>query len=221
MQNDNKTAEAIARETGDIKVSGFFAKPITIMLILWSLFQLYISSSVGSFLEFHLGFGLINDIYARSLHLAFGGVLCFLLYPLRKSNITERVVPIYDIILAGLILLACLWQAYFFAEIIGFGGQTRTINFLFIENFPFEFILGWLAIFVVLEAARRAVGIPLAIIGSLFVFYTVFNKYFPDPFGLSSVSFTRYVTTQWFGQEGIFGIPLGVSTKTIYLLVRR
>tara|TARA_Y100000591_G_C21821657_1_gene693991 strand:- start:53 stop:2038 length:1986 start_codon:yes stop_codon:yes gene_type:complete len=87
------------------------------------------------------------------------------------------------------------------------------------KDFPFEFLIGWIAIFVILEAARRAVGIPLAIIGTIFVFYTVFNKYFPEPFGLSSVSFTRYVTTQWFGQEGVFGIPLGVSTKTIYLFV--
>ena len=219
MINSKKTSDAIALETGDIKITGFFSDYITYLLIAWSLFQLYISSSLGSFLEANLGFGLINDLFARAIHLSFGGVLCFLLYPARKSNLSNRRVPIYDILLAFFILVACLWQAFYFAEIIGYNGRTRNFDFLFMKDFPFEFLIGWIAIFVILEAARRAVGIPLAIIGTIFVFYTVFNKYFPEPFGLSSVSFTRYVTTQWFGQEGVFGIPLGVSTKTIYLFV--
>ena len=219
MINSKKTSDAIALETGDIKITGFFSDYITYLLIAWSLFQLYISSSLGSFLEANLGFGLINDLFARAIHLSFGGVLCFLLYPARKSKLSNRRVPIYDILLAFFILVACLWQAFYFAEIIGYNGRTRNFDFLFMKDFPFEFLIGWIAIFVILEAARRAVGIPLAIIGTIFVFYTVFNKYFPEPFGLSSVSFTRYVTTQWFGQEGVFGIPLGVSTKTIYLFV--
>ena len=219
MIKSRKTEDAIALETGDINITGFFSSYISYILILWSLFQLYISSSLGSILEGYLGFGLINDLFARAMHLSFGGVLCFLLYPAKKTNISNRVVPVYDLVLAFLILLACWWQAFFFADIIGYKGQTRTFDFLFFNNIPFEFILGWIAIFVVLEAARRAVGVPLAIIGTIFVFYTIFNKYLPDPFGLSSVSFTRYVTTQWYGQEGIFGIPLGVSTKTIYLFV--
>ncbi|MDB4127970.1 TRAP transporter permease [Hyphomicrobiales bacterium] len=213
------TQEVIARETGDINIIGFWQKPVTILLISWSLFQLYISSSLGSFVHYYIGFGLINDIYARSIHLFFGSVICFLIFPFNKGSLTERRVPLIDIILAITIGTGCLWQAFYFADIIGFAGQTRSLNLFGIINLPFEFILGWVSIFVILEAARRSVGLPLAIIGCVFVLYTLFNQYLPEPFGLSSVSFTRYVTTQWFGQEGIFGIPLGVSTKTIFLFV--
>ena len=45
---------------------------------LWSLFQLWIASP----LPFALGFGIIVDVPARGVHLAFGLVLCFLLFPL-------------------------------------------------------------------------------------------------------------------------------------------
>ncbi|MFQ3361477.1 MAG: TRAP transporter fused permease subunit [Alphaproteobacteria bacterium] len=210
--------DLVSRETSDINIIGFWNKPISILLISWSLFQLYISSSLGSTIYYYAGFGLINDIYARSIHLFFGGVLCFLIFPFNKNNLKERSVPLYDIILALIIAAGCLWQAFFFADIIGLNGQTRSF-IIFGLNIHFEFILGWISIFVVLEAARRSVGLPLAIIGFTFVIYTLFNQYLPEPFGLSSVSFTRYVTTQWFGQEGIFGIPLGVSTKTIFLFV--
>jgi TRAP transporter 4TM/12TM fusion protein len=212
------TQDVVDRENAGINITGFWNKPITILLVSWSLFQLYISSSLGSTVYYYTSFGLINDIYARSIHLFFGGILCFLIFPFNKSNIKERSVPVYDVILALIIAAGCLWQAFFFADIIGLNGQTR-VFVIFGLNIHFEFILGWISIFVVLEAARRSVGLPLAIIGFTFVIYTLFNQYLPEPFGLSSVSFTRYVTTQWFGQEGIFGIPLGVSTKTIFLFV--
>ncbi|MGR4000452.1 MAG: TRAP transporter fused permease subunit [Alphaproteobacteria bacterium] len=213
------TEENLARETGEIVVVGASARLTQVLLLSWSLLQLYLASGIGAWFAQAFGFGIVNDIYARALHLFFGGILCFLMFSARKGGTLERRTPWYDYVLGGVIGLACLWQAFNFAEIIDTSGRTRDMAIPFFGEVPFEFVLGWVAIFVTLEAARRVVGLPLAVIGCLFIAYTLFNQYLPPPFGLSDVSAVRYVTTQWYGQEGIFGIPLGVSTKTIFLFV--
>ncbi len=218
-QSTESVDQALARESGEVQLSGR-AHVLTItMLASWSLFQLYLSSGLGPMLASQIGFGIINDIYARAAHVAFGASLCFLLFAGRKQAVGLRKIPWYDYVLAAIIILACFWQATYFSEIIGTTGATRPMTVPFIGEIPFEFILGWVAIAIILEAARRAVGLPLAVIGIFFIAYSLYNHALPEPFSLSKVSPLRYVTTQWYGQEGIFGIPVGVSVKTIFLFV--
>lgn len=217
--SDLTTSDALARETGEIRIVGRWSVVVKVLLISWALFQIYLSSGLGPKLEDLIGIGIVNDIYARALHLFFGSVLCFLIYPTRAIGKKDRVVPFMDLFAALVIGIACLWQAIFFAEIIGTSGQTRSVAIPILGEIDFEFYLGWIALLIILEAARRAVGFALACIGAFFIAYTLFNQYLPEPFALSAVSPVRYVTTQWFGQEGVFGIPLGVSTNTIFLFV--
>lgn len=218
-QSTDGVDQALARESGEVQIQGR-ANILTIaMLVGWSLFQLYLSSGLGPMLASQFGFGIINDIYARAAHVAFGTSLCFLLFAGGKAKDGPRRIPWYDYTLAIIIVLACFWQATFFSEIIGTTGATRPMTVPVLGEIQFEFILGWIAILIILEAARRAVGLPLAIIGVFFIVYSLYNHSLPEPFGLSKVSPLRYVTTQWYGQEGIFGIPVGVSVKTIFLFV--
>jgi len=58
-------------------LQGWNLKLVAIVAISWSLFQLWYASP----LPYILNFGKIIDVPARSLHLAFGLVLCFLVYP--------------------------------------------------------------------------------------------------------------------------------------------
>ncbi|MFQ5438469.1 MAG: TRAP transporter fused permease subunit [Paracoccaceae bacterium] len=210
---------ALAKESGEIELRGTARVLSIAMLAAWSLFQLYLSSGLGPILAVRLGFGIVNDIHARAIHVAFGVSLCFLLFAGGRQPTGPRRVPLHDYALSFTIILACFWQATFFSEIIGTTGATRPLSVPFIGEIPFEFILGWVAIAIILEAARRAVGLPLAIIGLFFIIYSLYNNNLPEPFGLSKVSPLRYVTTQGYGQEGIFGIPVGVSVKTIFLFV--
>ena len=216
---DNVAQAAVARESGELAVDPKWSRTVSTLLLLWSFFQLYLSSGVGPRIEDLLGFGIVNDIYSRAIHLFFGSVLCFLIYPAIKNSTQVRSIPLADFALAITIGIACIWQAVFFAEIIGQTGQTRAFDVGFLGALELELLLGSVALLIILEAARRSVGLPLAVIGSFFIGYTLFNQYLPEPFALSAVSGTRYVTTQWFGQEGVFGIPLGVSTNTIFLFV--
>ena len=85
-------------------LQGWNLKLVAIVAISWSLFQLWYASP----LPYILNFGKIIDVPARSVHLAFGLVLCYLVYPTLKSkkkikNINFRFYPSFYIVSSNFI----------------------------------------------------------------------------------------------------------------------
>ena len=72
-------------------------KLIALIAILWSLFQLWYASP----LPFILDFGILIDVPARAVHLAFGLTLCFLVYSSKKTK--KKQISIFDFIFVLLI----------------------------------------------------------------------------------------------------------------------
>jgi len=59
----------------------------------------------------------------------------------------------------------------------------------------------------------------LAIIAICFLLFSYFGQYAPDIISHGGLSLKRLVGFQWFDQEAIFGIPIGVSVDFIFLFV--
>ena len=53
----------------------------------------------------------------------------------------------------------------------------------------------------------------------LLILFSYFGKYAPDIISHGGLSVKRLVGFQWFDQEAIFGIPIGVSVDFIFLFV--
>ena len=70
-----------------------------------------------------------------------------------------------------------------------------------------------------LEATRRAIGLPLVIIAICFLLFSYFGRYAPEIISHGGLSLNRLVGFQWLDQEAIFGIPIGVSVDFIFLFV--
>ena len=70
-----------------------------------------------------------------------------------------------------------------------------------------------------LEAARRSMGAPLVIIAVVFLVYGIAGPWMPDLIAHRGASFARTMSQQWLSSEGVFGIPLGVSTSFVFLFV--
>ena len=60
---------------------------------------------------------------------------------------------------------------------------------------------------------------PLVIIAICFLLFSYFGRYAPDIISHGGLSLKRLVGFQWFDQEAIFGIPIGVSVDFIFLFV--
>jgi TRAP-type uncharacterized transport system fused permease subunit len=80
-----------------------------------------------------------------------------------------------------------------------------------------DVVMGTLAILLVLEAARRTVGlvVPLVVVG--FLAYAAFGPYFPGPFATSAFSWERLVGHNVMGTQGMFGVPMEVAATYIIL----
>lgn len=109
--------------------------------------------------------------------------------------------------LVGITVGACVYVMSRWKDIAMSGGETDTLDAW----------AGFVIILLVLEAARRGVGLVLALICLTFFTYPFYSEYLPGVLNSRGYSFTRmseFLTTT---SQGVFGIPLGVSSTYIIL----
>ena len=79
--------------------------------------------------------------------------------------------------------------------------------------------LGGIGIVLLLDATRRAIGIPLVIVCSIFLVYSIFGQSMPDIVSHKGLSLNRLIGYQWLTGEAVFGIPISVSVSFVFLFV--
>ena len=198
------TEELIAQDVGARTPVGLMAQVIAGLALLWSLFQLWIASP----LPFIFGFGVLNDTQTRAIHLAFALLLAFLAYPAFKRSPRDRV-PLLDIAL-GLVAAASAAYLFIFYQQLALRPGSLTTG---------DLVTACIGIPLLLEATRRALGPPLAIIALVFLIYSRAGPYMPGLLAHRGVSFNALANHQWITTEGVFGIALGVSTSFVFLFV--
>ena len=198
------TEDLIAQDVGARTPLGPMAQVITSLALCWSLFQLWIASP----LPFVFGIGVFNDTETRSIHLAFALVLAFLAYPAFRTSPRERI-PLLDIAL-GLVAAASAAYLFIFYQQLALRPGSLTTA---------DLITACIGIPLLLEATRRVLGPPLAIIALLFLVYSLAGPYMPGLLAHRGVSFNAMANHQWITTEGVFGIALGVSTSFVFLFV--
>ena len=202
-------------DEGSIKrnLKGFNLKLVAFIAICWTLFQLWYASP----LPFIFNFGIFIDLPARAIHLAFALTLCFLIYPGRKGRSNNQI-KLIDYFFVTLSIIATFYIVIDYEGLVYRQGILATVNFLGL-NIRYEMILGAIGIILLLEATRRAIGLPLVCIAVIFLIFSIFGKQMPDLIAHAGLSITRLVGYHWLGGEAIFGIPISVSVSFIFLFV--
>ncbi|PPK50164.1 TRAP transporter permease [Marinobacter persicus] len=196
--------QVLQTETGGRALTGPSAVLLFIVPVCWSLFQLWIASP----LPFILDFGIFNSTEARSIHLAFAVFLAYAAFPMIKGKHDTKV-PIYDWVLALAAAFAASYLFVFYDELATRPGAPITQDL-------------WVALaglVLLLEATRRALGLPLTIVAAVFITYSLAGPYMPDVISHKGVSLSKLASHQWLGTEGVFGVALGVSTSFVFLFV--
>jgi TRAP transporter 4TM/12TM fusion protein len=80
-------------------------------------------------------------------------------------------------------------------------------------------VVATIGLLLLLEATRRTVGWPMAVLALLFIFYSMGGQYLPEVLQHKGASLNRLLSHMWLTTEGVFGIALGVSTGTIFVYV--
>lgn len=185
------------KESAFRRLSGFQLRLVSAIAILFSLFQVYT--------------GLIGVLPAqlqRSIHLTFVFVLVYLLYPSSSKMRRDRFHWV-DIALAILGGIAGLYITINYHSLLYRAGDYNTL----------DMIIGAIAILLVLEGAKRVVGLPIAIIASVFLLYAKLGPYLPGFLNHRGYSIERIISHMYYTTEGIIGVPLGVAATFIFLFI--
>ena len=122
--------------------------------------------SFGHFFNFgtlHLFlFGLILEclkVYQQEQFiLGFALTLTFLIFPVARG----KKISIYDVIISVVAAFCCLYIYVFYDDLVNRGG-ILLVKEIFGFKVPIEIIIGTIGILILLEATRRAIGLPLVI----------------------------------------------------------
>ncbi len=203
--SDEQLKQIVAEaDTGGRKPTGLAARLLVMMALAWSLFQLWIASP----LPFSLGVFVLNDTEARALHLAFAVFLAFAAYPAFKRSPRAQV-PVADWLLAAVAAFCTAYLFLFYRELAERPGMPTTLDLLVAVT----------GLGLLLEAARRALGLPMVILAAFFLAYIFLGPYMPDVIAHRGASLAKGMSHLWLTTEGVFGVALGVSTSFIFLFV--
>jgi len=181
--------ESATRKTGPL-----LTKIITVILFVWGTWQLYTAFTGETPLQ-------------RITHLGFVLAVVFLLYPATPNGRDKF--AWYDAILSLTGAAIAIYYATQYDGLVLRAGM----------NTKMDVVMATLAVLLVLEAARRVVGLPILIVVTVFLLYAYFGKSMPSFLRHRGVRFERLMSYMLYTGEGILGVPLGVSSTFIFLFI--
>jgi len=186
------------RESNTVHYTGWPKKVVAAIAITFSIFQIYTAT-----------FGVLDAQLQRAVHLGFGLALAYLLYPFRRAWARDHFFHPIDVAFAILGAAAPAYIVIQYRELVTRAGSV---------TMP-DVIVGGLGILLVIEATRRVVGLPMVTVVLFFLAYAFLGPYMPGVLAHRGLSLEQLVSHLYFTTEGIFGIPLGVSSTFIFLFI--
>ena len=178
--------------------SGIPGCVITVIAVTASLYHLF-------YAYFHPFFALDH----RALHWLFMSILVFSLYPFSKKRSPRRRMSVFDwLFLIGSAGI-CVWIFIFSTPILNRAGSFQSL----------DVTMGTILVLIVLEASRRSTGPAVPLIAIVFIGYALFGPYLPDVLAHRAYSIKRISTYLALSTDGIFGVPIGVSSNFILLFI--
>ncbi len=176
-------------------LTGLYALAFNLVAIGFSGFYLYTS-----------GFGLVSTQTNRGIYLMLTSVLVFLLYPARKGAPTQRP-SIVDLVLIALTVVT-MW--YWIDQYVSYA--------MFRVSSPnqTDLIMGGIAIVLMLETSRRALGPVISIIALVFLAQLYYGAYLPGRLSHPGMSVERILEFTYSTQEALFGVVTATFATFVF-----
>lgn len=162
-----------------------------------------------SMVLFHLYtafWGTLPAVQQRAIHLGFG-LLLAALYSLKDAeNWMRKAINVFRVVATVIVISYILGNFHNIME--RFGSPSTA-----------DVVMGVTLIILALDLSRRMVGITMTSIAVVFLLYAFAGHLLPGILWHRGYDLERIVSQISLGMEGIFGIPLGVSAKYVYLFV--
>lgn len=156
-------------------------------------------------------FGAPEAMMHRSIHLLFTLVL-IVLAGITSGEKQKNGKIFFDLILLLLILLSLGYIFLNYEYIVTRYPYVHPVS-------TWDLTMGVILTLILLEAARRTIGLALPITASVFLLYALFGNYLPGLMRHTGFTIETLIDQLYLTTEGIFGIPLGVSATYVILFV--
>lgn len=184
----------IEEEEGVIRrLTGWKLQFVTYFAVFMTLYHLY--AAVGT----------ITTQVLRGVHVAMVLFLSFLVFPPIKKKVGS--LAWYDVLLA---LLGASTIVYMLVDFEEFIYRAVTPD-------SWDLAFGVILIVLILEATRRSTGWVMPLVVILFLAYAYIGPELPPPWTHRGYSIKRIVGHMYMTLEGIFGVPIDVSSTFIIL----
>ncbi|MBT9246462.1 TRAP transporter permease (plasmid) [Gemmobacter fulvus] len=190
-------ADAVHDPLGEGFPSGLMGRALFWLAVVFSLFQIATAA--------HL-IDMPSQI-ARALHVGFLMALGFPLLAMVKTQNPMARAAVFALALAG--VAVALYQTFDYTDLLLRAG----------DPLPRDIWFGVVALVAVFAAAWLLMGAVLPIITGLFLAYALFGQYLPSPLNHRGYDFSQVVEHLAYGTEGIYGIPIYVSSTYIFLFI--
>lgn len=173
--------------------------------------------ALGAFQLYTAGFRPFNLFVQRGFHLMVVLIVTFLAFPLRKRE-RKALDWVVDLTLVAASAYIGLYL------LLDLDGIIHRSGF-FLRR---DIVAGVVAVLVVLEAARRTIGWAITGVAVVALLYSMagprgalpwLGELLPGILSHRGYSFERIVGHLYLGQEGIFGLPLGVAATVVFTFI--
>ena len=174
--------------------------------------------ALSAFHYYTAGFGLLQEITHRGVHLAFVLGMIFLVFAFSASSAERSIkssllnpggVPLVDWLLAGACAVSVLYIPYVFDDLMFRVGNPSNM----------DVIMGSILFISLLEATRRSMGWPLPIIAIGFTVYALLGPYFPGLLKHAGANWSMMINHQYLTSQGIYGVAVGVVATYVFHFV--
>jgi len=142
------------------------------------------------------------------IHLASMLFFTFLLVRFKRGIKTSKP-PVYDIALAVISVIVPVYYSVKFPEIIAHAGEGTLLYSIF----------GWILAFLLIEAARRTLGIIFTCVVAFFLFYPLFSMFLPGIFYHPGYTFSWLGEYYFMAYDGIFSFVLSIAAVIVIVFL--
>ena len=193
-----------AERWGEGKGGTIVGGVVLLLGIALTVFQLYIALRSG-----------LDARQQRLIHLMLVMLLVFLVMPpFKKGRVDGNPVllvigAVIDLVMVVGTVVVSLYPIIFQSELARRAGAYTEL----------DWIMGAAAIVILLEATRRSVGLVMVILVAGFLYYAWIGPMIPGRFGHSGATYERIATHTYLGNDGIYGLTLGVVVTFVFVFI--
>ncbi|NPV70141.1 MAG: TRAP transporter permease [Firmicutes bacterium] len=188
-----KMAEPAVQRT----LEGWQLRFVVVLAVVASLIHIWMNS-----------FSLMIAIKRNAIHLALMLSLTFLLYPGGKRSSLKGFSAL-DAVLAVLSAAVGLYLYFVYDSVVE---RALVLD-------PFDYVVALIAVLLVLEGARRAIGGILPVLAIVFLLYAKYGYLLSGPFAHRGFTWARILNRMYYTDEGLFGVTLMVSSSYVFMFI--